>query len=49
MPRAETAEHMDEMSGRPAVILPGHNIASVGDKISPVVLAAARRWAGTWP
>ncbi len=40
MPRAETAEHMDEMSGRPPVILPGHNITSVGDKIANVVLAS---------
>jgi Ni/Fe-hydrogenase subunit HybB-like protein len=39
MPESRTTEHMQEAHGRPPVLLPGHNYATVTDKISAVVLS----------
>lgn len=39
MPESRSTEHMQEEHGRPAVILPGHNYATVTDKISALVLS----------
>ncbi len=39
MPESRATEHMQEVHGRPPVLLPGHNYATVTDKLSGAVLS----------